>query len=273
MGFFGKLFEKKECAICGAEIGLLGNRKLEDGNMCKNCAKLLSPWFSDRRQSTVEQIKEQLAYREANKAKVAAFHTTRTLGDRMKVLLDEDAGRFIVTDERDLAAANPDVMAFSDVTGCILDINESRTEIMREDREGKQVSYNPPRYTYSYNFTIIINVRNPYFDEIRFKLNLFSVDVESQALQRVPTIGGGLFSGGLAMGFNPENSVEYSRYKRMGEEIREALLRVRQEARDSAAASAAEEARMAAPWVCPACGGQNNGGGKFCEFCGAPRPQ
>ena len=43
MGLFGKLFEKKECAICGGEIGLLGNRKLEDGNMCKACAaKLLS---------------------------------------------------------------------------------------------------------------------------------------------------------------------------------------------------------------------------------------
>lgn len=35
MGLFGKLFEKKECAICGGEIGLLGNRKLEDGNMCQ----------------------------------------------------------------------------------------------------------------------------------------------------------------------------------------------------------------------------------------------
>ena len=57
MGFFGKLFDKKECSICGGEIGLLGNRRLEDGNMCKSCA------------------------------------------------------------------ANPDVLAFSDVTGCKLDID------------------------------------------------------------------------------------------------------------------------------------------------------
>ena len=28
MGLFGKMFEKKECSICGGEIGLLGNRKL-----------------------------------------------------------------------------------------------------------------------------------------------------------------------------------------------------------------------------------------------------
>ena len=55
MGLFDKIFEKKICAICGGEIGLLGNRKLEDGNMCKNCAAKLSPWFSDRRSSTVEE--------------------------------------------------------------------------------------------------------------------------------------------------------------------------------------------------------------------------
>ena len=74
-------YKKEECAICGGEIGLLGNRKLEDGNCCKNCAAKLSPWFSDRRQSTVEEIKEQLAYREANQEKVAAFRVTRTLGE------------------------------------------------------------------------------------------------------------------------------------------------------------------------------------------------
>ena len=34
MGFFGKLFEKKVCDLCGGEIGLLGNRKLEHGNCC-----------------------------------------------------------------------------------------------------------------------------------------------------------------------------------------------------------------------------------------------
>ena len=104
------LFDKKYCDICGAKIGLLGNRKLEDGNLCKNCAAKLSPWFSDRRQSTVAEIGEQLSYREANREKVSAFRTTRTLGERTKVLLDEDAGLFMVTAARNLEEANPDVM-------------------------------------------------------------------------------------------------------------------------------------------------------------------
>ena len=56
------LFDKKYCDICGEKIGLLGNRKLEDGNLCKDCAGKLSPFFSDRRNSTVEEIKAQLAY-------------------------------------------------------------------------------------------------------------------------------------------------------------------------------------------------------------------
>jgi hypothetical protein len=61
------LFDKKFCDICGEKIGLLGNRKLEDGNMCKDCAGLLSPFTTDRRQTSLTEIKEHLAYRETNK--------------------------------------------------------------------------------------------------------------------------------------------------------------------------------------------------------------
>ena len=60
MGLFGGLFDKKVCDLCGGEIGLLGNRKLEDGNCCKQCAAKLSPWFSERRHSTLAEIRQQL---------------------------------------------------------------------------------------------------------------------------------------------------------------------------------------------------------------------
>ncbi|MBR5283660.1 MAG: DUF4428 domain-containing protein, partial [Clostridia bacterium] len=224
MGLFDKLFSKKECSVCGGEIGLLGNRKLEDGNLCKNCAAKLSPWFNDRRSSTVDAIRKQLDDREANRAKVAAFRTTRTLGDGTKVLLDEDAGLFMVTDARDLIDANPDVLAFSDVTGCILDIDEDRTEVMREDKDGNDVSYTPPRYKYDYDFYLTIQVRNPYFDEIRFQLNDHSIE---------------LGVGGVTTRPNPAMSMEYNRCKAMGEEMRDALLHLRQQTRDAAIASAA----------------------------------
>ena len=241
------LFDKKYCDICKNKIGLLGNRKLEDGNLCKDCASKLSPWFSERRHSTVEDIKGQLAYREENKAAVAAFHTTRTLGNGTKLLLDEDAKKFMVTSARDLAAANPDVLRFEDVTGCNLDIDESRTELKRKDNEGKEVSFSPPRYSYDYNFQIIINVNNPYFDEIRFRLNSSSIEVSPVIGASQPNVNG-----------NPE----YQECRRTGEEMRDVLLQARQSIRDSAAPKTAVQ--------CPACGASTVGDANgCCEYCGS----
>lgn len=273
MGLFGKLFDKKECSICGGEIGLLGNRKLEDGNMCKSCAARLSPWFNDRRQSTVDEIKAQLDYREANQEKVASFRITRTLGERTKVLLDEDAGLFMVTAAKNLEEVNPDVLSFSDVTGCKLDIDESRTEIEYEDKDGERKSSNPRRYAYSYDFYIVINVNNPYFNEIRFKLNSESVDNGEETLldgpdaMRRPRGGfGGMRGGSLTSNAEEvRSSVEYRQYEEMGLEIRDALLRVRQQVRDEAAAAAAPKAAV----TCPFCGATTMPDASgCCEFCG-----
>ena len=248
------LFDKKYCDICGEKIGLLGNRKLENGNLCKNCTQKLSPWFSDRRNSTVEEIKEQLAYREANKERVTVFHMTRTLGTDTKVLLDEDAGTFMVTRARNLVEANPDVLDFADVTGCNLDIDESRSEIKREDKDGKKVSYNPPRYEYSYDFYITIFVNNPYFDEMRFKINSSSVDITPSAMRP-----------GMTAVCNPESNVEYRNYKKLGEEIRQVLTQVREDVREKIEQEAAPKAAV----TCPYCGATTtpdaNG---CCEYCG-----
>ena len=258
MGLFGNLFEKKICSICGGEIGLLGNRKLEDGNMCKNCAAKLSPFFSDRRRSTVADIQQQLDYREANKQEVASFHTTRSFGTGTKVLIDEDAGKFMVTSARDLAEANPDVLTYSQVTGCDLDIVEDRNEEKYRDNDGNMVSYNPPRYTFSYDFQMIIRVNHPYFDTIKFKLNQSRVKLHSSS---------------TATAFHsprPENSRDYREFEEMGNEIKNILLNARQQVRDQAKAAAAPKLKM----QCPYCGAtttpDENG---CCEYCGGALKQ
>ena len=79
------LFDKKFCDICGEKISLLGNRKLEDGNMCSSCAKLISPFMTDRKQTSVAEMKEHLAYREANKQALQSFSVTESFGEGKKI--------------------------------------------------------------------------------------------------------------------------------------------------------------------------------------------
>lgn len=167
------LFDKKYCDVCGEKIGLLGNRKLEDGNLCKDCAKKLSPFFSERRQSTVDEIKQQLAYREENRSQLANFNPTRTLGNDKKIYVDERSGRFIVTSSSNWRDENPDIINITQVMSVNVDIKEDRDEEKYRDNDGNYRSYNPPRYKYEYKFNVEINVDSPYFNEIKFELTKF----------------------------------------------------------------------------------------------------
>ena len=302
------LFDKKYCDICGEKIGLLGNRKLEDGNLCKNCAKKLSPWFSDRRNSTVAEIKAQLDYREENRKKVAQFRVTKSFGEDKKVLIDETHLWITVTRGGDLAEENPDVIDFSALVDCTMDVSEHHSEIKRDvvGKDGKRtsVSYNPPRYEFSYDFNIIIRVNTPYFNEMKFQLNRNEVRLISE----LPSAG--IFGASRGASIDPSYNVDYRRYMRMAEELCDALREIRSvmdagekmkrlsdekgslSLEDIVSAYGYDPAMLAesrtanptapitpsaaaipatGPWTCPACGAPNSG--KFCESCGSPRPQ
>ena len=169
------LFDKKFCDVCGEKISLLGNRKVDDGNLCKDCAKKLSPWFSERRHSTIESIKEQLDYRERNRQIASNFHPNRTIGENYKLFIDDINHQFTVSRSSNFAEDNPDILDFSQASGIDLKIDENRRELKRTV-DGKQVSYNPPKYEYSYTFkaTIFVN-GNPYFDDMEFSISNGSV--------------------------------------------------------------------------------------------------
>ena len=215
------LFDKKYCSICSAKIGLLGNRKLDDGNLCKDCASKLSPWFSDRRHSTVEQIREQLDYREA------------------------------VTHAKNLKEANPDVLRFSDVTGCDINVDEDRSEVKRKNEQGEEESYQPKRYEYSYDIKVLIHVNNPYFSEIEFKVNDRDIEIGEPGLSLM----------GVQQPPRPELNAEYRRCMENAQEIKSLLTGARDTAR--------EEAAPRQPVICKACGAKTvPDSSGCCEYCG-----
>ena len=174
------LFDKKICDICGEKIGLLGNRKLDDGNLCKDCAKKLSPWFEDRRHSTVEDIKHQLEYREKNKKAVMDFCITRQINTRnYNVFIDDNKGNFTVARKLDVNE-NPDIVPLSAVVQCRVDVERQQNEETYTTKDGETVSYQPPVYKYEFDYTMRIKVKNPWFDDMDFRLNTFSISSDNR---------------------------------------------------------------------------------------------
>ena len=270
------LFDKKYCDFCGDKIGLLGNRKLEDGNMCKKCSAKLSPWFSERRHSTKAEISEQLAYREANMEAVRSFKTTRTIGNYLKLLLDERNQKFMVTSASDLVKANPDVMDYAQVTGCTLETQESRSELKTKDAEGKSVSYKPPRYEYSYNFYVTIHVNTPYYDEIKYSISNGYINVGERPMN--PAQSGWRVSSNAV---GSKNLNRYYEYIDLGNEIKAAVENMQRIARGEMAGAGAAAGAAASglpaqmqpargPVECPYCGATTTPDAKgCCEYCGS----
>ena len=253
MGLLDKIFDKKNCAICGGEIGLLGNRKLADGNLCKECAAKLSPFMTDRRQSTVEEIRRHLAYREQNARILLAVQPTRVFGhNSTKLYLDETKGLFFVTSHNNYIPHNPDVISVSQVIGFRPSIHESRQELYHHDREGKRVPYNPPRYRVEYRFDVALNINSPYFNEISFELSDARPDSPYNDLYR------GLEAEVLAM----QTALDPSNYQAVAKPA-EAPAQPQ---------PVVEQPAAPAPggWTCPSCGKENNG--NFCTNCGTKKP-
>lgn len=257
------LFDKKYCDVCGEKIGLLGNRKLEDGNLCKDCARKLSPFFSERRSSTVAQIKEQLAYREENERQLGSFNPTLVFGNNEKVYVDVNAKKFIVTSSSNWRGANPDIIDFSQVTACNTDIVENRDEIYTEDAEGNRRSYNPPRYEVEYEFNVVIQVNSPWFSQIELELSSGNRP-ESRMTDMYREYERQMYElQNLLMGTSPASAV-YAQptANTYGQNV---------QTYNQAAPVYAQPMQQANPaWTCSACGTSNTG--NFCCGCGAAKP-
>ncbi len=239
------LFDKKYCSVCGNEIGLLGNRKLDDGNLCKECASKLSPWFTGRRKSTVADIKEQLQYREENKKKLESFNPTKVMGESTKIYLDEAAQTFVITRSSDWKKANADLLSLSQVKDVLVKIEEEADEIYQEV-DGKKVSYNPKQYEYEYEFDIDVEVDHPFISNMNFELTKEEIKSKESDAYRV---------------------AEYN-----AKDIQHALMPSKYAAPGPLDLSATPETINIASetWTCE-CGKVNTG--KFCSECGKEKPK
>lgn len=190
------------CDICGASIRVIGDTELLDGNLCQDCAKKLSPWFTDDLDCTdLEDIQAQLQGREQNLEDVQEFQPAWKFGFDTKILVDPEAGTFTVAKTRNLYEENTDIIRLDEVLDCTVSAEEDRAEI------------GPKQYRYRYQFKVDIMLDDhPYLDEIEFILN-------ETPLEYISKEKGFLGFGG----FDPEGEPDYDELAALGETI-EAVL-------------------------------------------------
>jgi len=233
------LFEKKNCIRCGKELGLIfGKVKIADGQICKDCNALLSPLLTGKSKLTLADIEAHLKYRESNKVALNTFKATTVLGDHDKVYIDDNQKKFLVYSGNNYVEKNIDVIDLSQISSCQLKVDEDKDEIFNTDKDGNNVSYDPPRYEISYTYKIELTLTHKWISEITIDVSNGEVkEADKDELLRIDNLANEIVAKLNGTSFTPKTSV-------------------------------GEEEVDSEHWTCPKCGQVNEISCKFCTNCG-----
>ena len=169
-----------------------------------------------------------------------------------------------------IGGPTPDVIHFSQLTDCSVEIVEEKKEVQYKDFSDNLRSFAPPYYACSYDFYLNISVKIPYIQTIRLKINDVPVN-NDQPLVIEKTGGlGQMFRDavGSARSYNGmtsnANEVQasnaYIKYNMLSAEMREALL-------EGKKAVLKQQTARRCPW-CDSLVINNSSG--ICEHCCGP---
>ena len=145
------------CSVCSKKLTRYGSKKLQDGILCRNCVKLASSWYDDKDYAakTVEQIKEHLQYREANKEKLGNFKAEKAVDGKYSLYVDDNARQFVISKRENLTKENADVFDYDQIT------NLRIIERKYRNRDGSDI-------------VVEVKLNHPQFERLRFRANEFT---------------------------------------------------------------------------------------------------
>ena len=136
------LFEKKFCALCNEQVHALTRLKLSEGYLCSDCKKKLSDLSDGWSGRTINDVKEHLAARKANKDVFDSLSLTEKAGPGGELQADPVSGRFIFAFGRDYKEGNPEVFSASQLTDYWVEEDFStHTEESDSNNNGGRVAF------------------------------------------------------------------------------------------------------------------------------------
>ena len=243
------------------------------------------------------------------------FCITRQINTRnYNVFIDDNKGNFTVARKLDVNE-NPDIVPLSAVVQCRVDVERQQNEETYTTKDGETVSYQPPVYKYEFDYTMRIKVKTPWFDDMDFRLNTFSIssdnrgelmEVEQTGHQIIaaltPNAAGmqmnngmqqsgmymndGMQQSGMNMnsgmqqpGMNMNNGMQQSGMQMnngmqqsgmyMNNGMKQPGMNMNNGMQQSGMQMNNGMQQPGSLWKCQ-CGAENTG--RFCEYCGQPRP-
>lgn len=275
------IFSKKDCSFCGAQSGLLSNRRLADGNICKDCRAQLSPFFDLTNKDTVANVAAQLEYRQRNLSELDYFQPSVMAGDRGKVFIDMNSGKFTFATERELREGNPDLFDLRGLHSCTFYAKET---IIRGDEDESD--------SFDYDFYLKVSVDHPFVRNFSYRYNGQSVSsrrnrIRESEIRKIYLGQKEIRSGfsALLSGVDKRATEAYLNAYAIGQDMIDALMGAaasfqsgqagpqpvfQQPAAPVYQRPAYEQPAPAAREVnfCPSCGARVSGGA-FCPQCGA----
>ena len=112
-----RMEKENTCLFCGQPLSRYGNRKILDGYLCRDCIKPASPWLNDDdyEKMSLEDFKNHLAYREANKDALEAFKEEKKVEGKYSLYLDEEKRQFLISKRKDYLKENADVFPIEQI--------------------------------------------------------------------------------------------------------------------------------------------------------------
>ncbi len=144
------------CSVCGRKLTRYGSKKLQDGVLCRNCAKLASDWLDneDYARMTIDQMKDHLAYCQENLARIEQFRGIKVIDGKYSLYFDDAKKEFVISKHDDLIKYNADVFSISQIK------NMRIIERKYRQKEGSDI-------------LVELIMDHPQFDNLRFQVNEF----------------------------------------------------------------------------------------------------